>query len=952
MSASELLQARNETTTRLYADPHNPHLHLERGIQYEKLGFPDLASADSYRALALLESVVDPDECEFHARRKIDPSQQAPKTVANESDDEDEDNSTVPITQEEYDAIIDQVYVLLVRSLVRCGCYRDAFEFGVRGLALLEKRSATASVAALNVQMDRVKEIYKSRNGSETENIDLDSIDPSVLPAQGFARRVLYPWNGHEPDRRSPETLKILNERLAVIAPKCEVRAVALPVLHASADDDSSGMDVSVQLGLFAKEDIAPDEIILRESSLLTATNRLHDDLCDACNAPLPELSAAEPPVACEGGCVDIIFCSQACHDTAQEVYHGAICGLEDGLDSIGKDVPDPKDKADYLYLLLLGRALAMSATQDKHPLDLPEMKYIWGDFHDLDIESVSAETEITPTTDDTATLPFSFQLNVLQPERFLDEMGLDPYVALYRYDTWVLNTLFAKFRGTASGRLSTWDGGPELCAVHPLWCLANHSCDPNVTWEWSSEINFRVRRDDETAVWSRGLEMKELRPGVTAVTRSVDPLQMSDLQKSFAKSKLAKFPPEAPMPESMSHSEDAWEDGSSASSLSSTGTMVPSPTRQLFARTGRRQSSQTSLTWTDFFDQELFLPEDVDNLHILHHVYLTPPTGSGPLFVMHHGAGSSGLSFATCAEEIRKILPKAGILSLDARSHGRTVVTTLDSEIDDGAPSTAAAAQVEASGNVELDLSLETLSRDLVHVIYQTQARMGWENLPDIVLVGHSLGGAVITDVAKRGELGQKLLAYAVFDVVEGSAMDALQSMEKYLSTRPTRFPSLLSGIEWHTRSRTIRNTTSARASVPSLLYEESEPSDPSRPWVWRTNLSATKPFWENWFVGLSRKFLDARGGKLLLLAGTDRLDKELMIGQMQGKYQLQVFPEAGHFVHEDQPAKTAQILADFYRRNDRSALVLPPKVADMQASAAMKKGTGAPGGSTAHQR
>lgn len=84
-------------------------------------------------------------------------------------------------------------------------------------------------------------------------------------------------------------------------------------------------------------------------------------------------------------------------------------------------------------------------------------------------------------------------------------------------------------------------------------------------------------------------------------------------------------------------------------------------------------------------------------------------------------------------------------------------------------------------------------------------------------------------------------------------------------------------------TRSRTIRNRTSARVSVPSLLYEE-PPTDPSRPWVWRTNLSLTKPFWENWFIGLSRKFLEARGGKLLVLAGTDRLDKELMIGQMQG--------------------------------------------------------------------
>lgn len=53
-----------------------------------------------------------------------------------------------------------------------------------------------------------------------------------------------------------------------------------------------------------------------------------------------------------------------------------------------------------------------------------------------------------------------------------------------------------------------------------------------------------------------------------------------------------------------------------------------------------------------------------------------------------------------------------------------------------------------------------------------------------------------------------------------------------------------------------------------------------------------------------------------------------------MIGKYQLQVFPEAGHFIHEDQPVKTAQILVDFYKRNDRSALVLPPKVSDMLAS------------------
>lgn len=232
-------------------------------------------------------------------------------------------------------------------------------------------------------------------------------------------------------------------------------------------------------------------------------------------------------------------------------------------------------------------------------------------------------------------------------------------------------------------------------------------------------------------------------------------------------------------------------------------------------------------------------------------------------MFITHHGAGSSGLSFAVLTSEIRKRLPSAGILSLDARGHGSTTITP-ESET--------------------LDLSLETLSADLLAVIEKTKVQMNWKELPPVVLLGHSLGGAVVTDVAKNGKLGNAVLGYAVLDVVEGSAIDALQSMQTYLSTRPLGFPSLESGIEWHIRSRTIRNSVSARTSVPALLsYDENTKG--SRPWVWRTDLASTQPFWEGWFIGLSKKFLEARGGKLLILAGTDRLDKELTIGQMQGK-------------------------------------------------------------------
>ena len=53
--------------------------------------------------------------------------------------------------------------------------------------------------------------------------------------------------------------------------------------------------------------------------------------------------------------------------------------------------------------------------------------------------------------------------------------------------------------------------------------------------------------------------------------------------------------------------------------------------------------------------------------------------------------------------------------------------------------------------------------------VVRLTQAKMGWAELPGLILVGHSLGGAVVVDVAKEGKLGNAVLGFAVLDVVEG---------------------------------------------------------------------------------------------------------------------------------------------------------------------------------------
>ena len=187
-------------------------------------------------------------------------------------------------------------------------------------------------------------------------------------------------------------------------------------------------------------------------------------------------------------------------------------------------------------------------------------------------------------------------------------------------------------------------------------------------------------------------------------------------------------------------------------------------------------------LPWNDYFTRELYLNVSRPTERLTYHAYITPPTAKGPLLVTHHGAGSSGLSFALFALEIRKALPNAGVLSLDARGHGETVVERLGSQ-----PTTDT-----------LDLSLETLSQDLLDVILMTQQKMAWSEVPGLILVGHSLGGAVVTDLVMSGRLGNAVLGYAVLDVVEGSAIDALQSMQSYLATRPTSFPTIPSAIEW----------------------------------------------------------------------------------------------------------------------------------------------------------
>ncbi|KAI2470426.1 hypothetical protein F4781DRAFT_421346 [Annulohypoxylon bovei var. microspora] len=480
-----LLRQRQSLTDGLLASPYDLVLYIKRALVYADLAYPDLAAGDAYKALLLADEVRD-ESFEYHdqALHALAAYSRGPLLDVLDYGSLSGTQSRLPELDggaKDIAALASlasvRCYQILSLSLLLCGCLKSACNFCERGLA----------IAPNNQELLNSRGYIQTVAGRRTRKSVFSIND---LPDWGMVRREIYPWNTYEPDRFSDESLKFLNNQLTKMASKCTIQVAQLPILL-GCPSHTDGYDIIPtcnQLGVFAKEDIAPGEDVLVEYTLVTANNRLKESVCDACSGELPPLGSESTAVNCPD-CYDTVFCDQYCFEQAQELYHPAVC--EKDVDSIAKD-PDAKEADESLHLLLLARVLAMAAHQEINPLDVNQIKYIWGDFVSSKTNEIDLSPKAGPPPD--WTLPFSFAYNIEAPLHILEKMDIDIYATLANYDVWVFNTLYSKFRGTASARINPRDGRPDVAAVHPFWCLANHDCDPNVGWRWGGRMVLKAR--------------------------------------------------------------------------------------------------------------------------------------------------------------------------------------------------------------------------------------------------------------------------------------------------------------------------------------------------------------------------------------------------------------------------------------------------------------------------
>ena len=288
------------------------------------------------------------------------------------------------------------------------------------------------------------------------------------------------------------------------------------------------------------------------------------------------------------------------------------------------------------------------------------------------------------------------------------------------------------------------------------------------------------------------------------------------------------------------------------------------------------------------------------------------------PIFVFIHGGGFSAMTFA----QVAKICAgnNMPILAFDLYGHGNFEYVSNSTNTDDVNDNNT----FKCPNLKEENFSIERFTDDVVKILTMTLTKEKLnlttdDAIPRIVLIGHSMGGAIATHVTCQAQerLNNivEICGLVVVDVVEGTALAALPSMEKFVEKIPKEFKTLEDGIKYVCNTMLQRINPTSYNTIKASVCSRLQFIEGKNVYRWRTDLINTMPYWSGWYKGMSNYFLGTGNKlkKLLIVAGMDRLDTPLTIGHMQGKFQYKNIPNSGHVIHEENPNVFYELLIDF---------------------------------------
>ena len=420
--------------------PYDPRAWLGRAGTFLCLGYGDLAIADAYRALILVEMFL-----RFSEQQKGNRDAGLKDPIASKvfsavtAGVHMEDGEGLHIHLNEKFLIIKRfehaAFVLMATGLLRVRAFYD----GVKILEEAQKRFPTSPVikTTLVTMLTRLRQL-------EEESLDklrsAEHVQREVT--RGRVRKVAYPWIVPGEYTRSNNAIKRAKASFRSASANAEIS-------QAAQDDDSTDA-----YGVFACKDILKGARLLLDRSVCSATNVYNGQSCAGCCGPIDDGRITMD-------CCDAMFCCPGCHKDAMNNYHRILCGK--GFTWL--EGPSQKATAEYSHALvpsLMLKVLATAVQQNIKPLRVTCVNTLDAGLGKKNVLS-----------------SFTVFENVVAPTKILQCLGVDIFTDT-RFDPWALQMLFLRLENNKQG---SQIGGQTWCGLNPLFTMFNHDCDPAATW-------------------------------------------------------------------------------------------------------------------------------------------------------------------------------------------------------------------------------------------------------------------------------------------------------------------------------------------------------------------------------------------------------------------------------------------------------------------------------------
>ncbi|KEF58843.1 uncharacterized protein A1O9_03686 [Exophiala aquamarina CBS 119918] len=437
-------------STSIRREPYNFHRWLGRADILLKLGYPELALGDCYRAQILLSRrhpdnhVRNEGEWQGQLRSGIpsarDTQLQA-QAHSSQKPDEQSDYEGPSVTLTEDDTPECTLLEHFHRAFLQSNSLAHALATCLRGMSRFPHHAYFQDTMPMTEWLcDRTRaQAVAEPQRSRAEQHETQWGGSVLMRA--------YPWMSEGVLWRDDDVVDVVRGQVErASGGRCTVRRRSRA--EADEDEDEDG------LGMFAVREIEVGSTILIDPSPV-GTAKVWEGRCECCYTPLPDRPARV-------NCCNTPFCSAKCADLAMATCHPAHCNRPNPV-SPTQDASSLLSADSLGRLQVLRRMLAViihSGAAD--PLLAPTIRHL------------------KPQYRLSRPMYFNYHTNIIIPFQILESLGIDIFSDT-RFDTWVLHTIVLRLNNNQHGG----DFGTEdkTMALSPLYSLFNHSCAPNVIY-------------------------------------------------------------------------------------------------------------------------------------------------------------------------------------------------------------------------------------------------------------------------------------------------------------------------------------------------------------------------------------------------------------------------------------------------------------------------------------